>query len=260
MKSKKSTIALISVLSIITISLIFLFVLLLSNNNIIKKYFRFDIKNSSKIILDEKYNLNNLEITVDTSDIEIKYSDDDKIKVVVYGENRNDISINETSESIKIVNKQTKKHFIGISFTNDNIVIYVPKNYDKNIKINSNYGDVSMESLSNSNVTIDLDCGDLELEEAKSVKIKSNYGDININKISEYLDIVSDFGDIEINNINLIKDSKIEANFGDIEINNITGVYIEAKTNLGDLDINNSDRYSDVKLNITNECGDIKIN
>ena len=260
MKNKKSIIALISVLSIITIALIILFIIFLTNGNTLKKYFKFGIKTNSKIICNEKYKLNNIDITTNNSDIEFKYSEDENIKVVVYGEEKENLKVEENLESISIDFKEENTHFFGIDLTTNKIEVYIPRTFDKNINIKSDLGDVKSVDLKNSHIKIDADCGDVKLKKVKSVDVTSKLGDIEIEQISEYLNLDVDCGDIEIDNIILTKNSKIESNLGNIEIDKTNDIYIEAKTDLGDVDVKHSNRYSEVELDVYADCGDIKIN
>lgn len=260
MKSKKGIIALIVTLSIITLLLIGLFVLFLTKGNVLKKYFRFEFKNHSKIILDQKYDANHLDVFTDYGDITIKYSDDDQIRVIAYGKNKNNIQVIEDEKSLKIKNKQGENKFIGFSFTSYDLIIYVPKSYDKNVILNTDYGDIKVIDLENSELKIDVDYGDVEIGNVKSLELESDYGDVEINRISNYLNMNVDYGEIEIDTVNLIKDSKIKSNFGDIEIKQTNDIYIQAKTELGEVNVKQSNRYANIVLDIYADYGDIKVN
>ena len=98
MKNKNWIIALIVSLSIVVFVLIVFFIVLLTNGNSLKKYFKMSVKNSSKIILDKTYLSNNIEIITNNSDIDFKYSNDDNVKIVVYAEKEDELNVSEETD------------------------------------------------------------------------------------------------------------------------------------------------------------------
>ena len=260
MKNKNWIIALIVSLSIVVLILIVFFIVLLTNGNSLKKYFKMSVKNSSKIILDKTYLSNNIEIITNNSDIDFKYSNDDNVKIVVYAEKEDELNVSEETDKIVVNLKDDTKKFFGFNNIGNKIEVYIPKEYDKDITINSNLGDIETVALDNSDVNIDIDCGDVDIASVKSAIIKSNLGDISIGKVSEYINIESDCGDIEIDNALLNKNSTIKSDLGDVEIDRIYGVYVKAKTDVGKVKIKDNDKYSKTTLNITSDIGEVSVN
>ena len=226
----------------------------------LRKYFKISTKNSSKIILDKTYLSNNIEIITNNSDIDFKYSNDDNVKIVVYAEKEDELNVSEETDKIVVNLKDDTKKFFGFNNIGNKIDVYIPKTYDKDIKINSNLGDIEAVALEKSNINIDIDCGDIDIASAKSTIIKSDLGDISIGKVSEYINIESDCGDIEIDNASLIKNSTIKSDLGDVEIDRIYGVYVKAKTDVGKVKIKDNDKYSETTLSITSDVGEVSIN
>ncbi|MBP3635179.1 MAG: DUF4097 family beta strand repeat protein [Bacilli bacterium] len=296
--NKPLIITLICLLSIIVLFFITFLIFALKGGLGGLKNFRFDFndKASTNLLLEKEYdnNFTDIKINVDSSDIEIKRNTNNNIKTMIYGDEdklkKHDV---KNDGGILEVNVENKK-CIGFCFNRKSkLVIYIPENFDKNIIINNNYGDIKVESFNNAKLDIEEDCGDVIIESASEINVKNNYGDIEINnannakveeecgdvkigtvnnlnvrnsygyiiikKINKYLDIKDDCGDIKIDTISLTENSKIVNDYGDIRINNIKDVYIDAKTDLGDVKINNNYHKSDITLKIENDCGDIEI-
>ena len=288
MKNKKHTIALIIFLSILVLLIIGIMIFLMSGK------FKFNFKNGSdELKIEEVYDLNFDEINIitDAGDVYLKNYDDDKVKLLIYNDDDlNEVNINGNILDIDVKNK--KCHF----FCNNKIAkieIYLPNNYENEINIEDNLGNIEVENFEKINVNIknnlgDIDIsnvnnaiikndlgdvninkvnnadikvssGDVNIKEVNDIKIKTNLGDVVVNKINNYLDISNDCGDIKLDKVVLNKDSKIQNSLGDVKINNIKDVYIDGETDLGKVKINNNYRNSDITLEIENNCGDIKV-
>ncbi len=294
MKNKGLIIFLIIIFVIIAVTLtIFMFNLIYGKNKIFK--FSLYKKVSNELVIDKNYEneFKLINVNTDASDIYIKHSDNEKIKVLVYGDKDN-TNINSNNNELTINSKG--KVCIGFCFnrTISKVEIYLPSNYNHNIKVTNKFGDINIAEFLNSNLEINADCGDITIDEANDIKAINNYGDIKIKKvitanlevkagditlrnvdnliahnkygdidiksINNYLQIKADCGDITIDNLDLHKDSYIKNNYGDIEINSTNDLYIEAKTSLGDNKINKNIRDAETILKIENSCGDISVN
>ncbi len=294
MKNKKWIITLIIILSIVMIVLSIFFVGLLQGNFKFNG-FKFGLKISNELILDETYEekFNSIVIDATISEIFIKRNDTENIKAVIYGE-KDYTNVENNLETLNI--KISEKNCIGFCFNQKSarIEIYLPKEYDGKIDIKNNYGDISIDEFLNANIiveedcgdvlilggnivkvdnnygdieigesniaTINEDCGDVSISNINDVTVKNSYGDIKIKSVDSYLYLENDCGDIKLNNINLKKDSYIKNDYGDIEIGNTNEVFIDAKTDLGKVKINNNYHKADIILKIENDCGDIEVN
>ena len=292
MKNRKLIIILIILLSIIMIVLSIFFVDLLRGEF---KGFRIGLQSSNELILDETYEekFNNIVIDATTSVILIKRSNTENMKAVIYGEkDYTDVETNLETLNIKI----SEKNCIGFCFHQKSakIEIYLPEDFNGNIDIKNDYGDISIDEFLNANIDVEEDCGDVKILGGNIVKVDNNYGDIEIGKanvstinedcgdvvisntndvtvknsygdikiesVDNYLHLENDCGDIKLNNINLKKDSYIKDAYGDIEIGNTNEIFIDAKTDLGKVKVKNNYHKSDITLKIENNCGDIEVN
>lgn len=240
-----------------------------------------------------KNEFDKININSDAADIEIKQSQDEKIYLKIYSEKEHyKVENNEIELNIKI--KQKKCGVFCINNKISKVELYLPENYEKEINIENNYGDIKIESFEKANLNIQEDAGDINLEKASiadiknnygdikineinkgtikasagdieinkvnNIDIKNNYGDTKINEINEYVKIDADAGDVKINTLNITKNSNIEINAGDIKINQTNDIYIDAETDLGETKINNNNDKSEITLKIENNLGDIKVN
>ncbi len=291
MKNKKVIITLIILLSIVMVSVSILFINLMKNNF----KFKWNLQVSNQLILDKTYEeaFNKIMIDATTSEIDIKRSQDNKIKTLIYG--KEDTTLVTTDiDTLNI--KSNEKECIGFCFNqkSSKIEIYLPTDYDGKIVIKNDYGDIYIDEFLKADIDIEEDCGDIEIMGSDNIDITSKYGDIDIVKankadieadcgsiaidnidditindkygdikiknVNNYLDLHNSCGDIVIDNVNLKKDSYIEDDFGDIKIDSTNQIFIDGKVDLGDLKINNNYNKADTTLKINNNCGDIKIN
>ena len=258
MKNKKGIITLIIVLTIILVLVSIFFVLLFKNDF---KGFKIGVQTSNELILDKTYEeeFNKIIIDATISEIDIKKSDSNNIKTKIYGE-KDYIDVQTSLDTLNI--KTSEKNCIGICFNQKStkIEIYLPEEYDDNIDIKNDYGDIFIDEFLNANIEVEEDCGDVKISNVNDITIKNSYGDIEIKSVNNYLHLENDCGAIKVNNIDLKKDSYIKDDYGDIEIGNTNQIFIDAKTDLGKVNIKNNYNKSDVTLKIENDCGDIDVN
>ena len=196
--------------------------------------------------------------------------------------------------TLKAYNKIKGSIFIGFG-AHGKVVVKLPKeNNIEEFRIDQKVGDIRIGSFENlngsiynsvgdlridalNNAKIDLSTGDIKIKKINKVEIKHSTGDLDIDSVSELInnsstgdieidnvdykfEITSKTGDVKIINADLKEDSLIDHKTGDIKIRKVTGVYVEATTNVGDTKINNNDRYLEKTLTIKNKTGDIRIN
>lgn len=294
MKNKKAIILLITIMSLLIFALIGLMIFVMNNKfNIgFKRIFSQRIE---ELQIEETYknNYEKININTDAADVYVKQSEDEDIHVKVYSEKEKSRVIdNEIELNIEVEQKKC----VGICINNkiSKVEVYIPENYEKEIKIDNKYGDIEIASFENLKLEIKEDAGDIKIDSANIVNINNNYGDIKIGtikegtikesagditinkvnsidiknnfgdtkitEINEYLKLDADAGDIKINTLNITKDSFIETNAGDIRIENANDIYVDAETDVGSAKINNNNRNAEVTLKIENNVGDIKVN
>lgn len=185
MKNKGLIIFTIILLSITIFLLVLFLVTYLSGGvNFRSGIINFSSK-STNVIYDNQFdleNIKNIEIKQDAGDIIFKETTDDKIKVVVYGEEANDVQVDLNNGNLNI-DYTHKNNFLFINFSFGNvkkdIIIYIPSDYSNEIKIKNDYGKCEMTDLENATVNIDCNAGDVELGKVKNATIKCDLREHN---------------------------------------------------------------------------------
>ena len=264
MKSKDLIILAIVLLSVLAIALTVGFVFLLRGNyNIIN--LRFDFSDSSMELINSKEVqsslINNIDVKLFSTDVELKKSENENIRVELYSNNDNNLRIEVTEDVVKI--EETENREVRIGFNNrKKAIIYVPENYLGEFNLVTTSSDINSEiDLVSNKINIVTTSGDIELNNIGESNIVATSGDVWIGKASKTIDIKSTSGDIDIEELDLKENSKIETTSGDININNNTcNCYIEVETTSGDEYINKYDRKSEIELKIKTISGDISVN
>ena len=294
MKSKKAIALLITLLVLLIISLIGLMIFVM-NNKFNMKFKGIFTQRIEELQIEETYknNYEKININTDAADVYVKQSEDEDIHVKVYSEKEKSRVIdNEIELNIEVEQKKC----VGICINNkvSKVELYIPEDYEKEIKIDNKYGDIEIASFEKLNLEIKEDAGDIKIASANivninnsygdieigtikegtikesagdikidkvnSIDIKNNFGDTKITEVNEYLKIDADAGDVRINTLNITKNSSIETNAGDVRIENTNDIYVDAETDVGSAKVNNNNRNAEITLKIENNVGDIKVN
>ncbi len=294
--NKMGLIILIIFLSTVCVLMTAGFIYLLTNNF---DWSSLDFDYEGKLIDSIEYENDATSLNVDTKSIDVYFEEtsSDKISLEVYSNNKKiDYSFDNENGviTLKAYNKIKGSIFIGFG-AHGKVVVKLPKeNNIEEFRIDQKVGDIRIGSFENlngsiynsvgdlridalNNAKIDLSTGDIKIKKINKVEIKHSTGDLDIDSVSELInnsstgdieidnvdykfEITSKTGDVKITNADLKEDSLIDHKTGDIKIGKVTGVYVEATTNVGDTKINNNDRYLEKTLTIKNKTGDIKIN
>lgn len=238
-------------------------------------------------------NINDINFNLDVDDITFMDSSDEKIKIVEkcnkeLSENER-LQIKHQNNKIDIYrNSKLNINRLDKSFRRE-LIVYLPKSYNKNINVKLSVGDLDFTSDLNLNtLKIYLTTGDIDIDnniKCKSFILEGNTGDASINSLSsnEYgisfntgnIEISSlsgkgyintTTGDLRCNIFDITGNSDFSSSVGDITLNlkKEPNFKINASCDIGDIKTNfkeNSIRESfSNELNIDCGCGDIKIN
>jgi len=293
MKNRGIIMFLIIILTVISISLLFLLGNLLSGKSHFN-FFRGFSKESKELILEETYqgDIPSIIFETDASNIVITSTPSNEMHLKIYGE-KEKTNVKASEESLQIETK-SENHIISFGQTLvSKIELAIPKDYQGEIKIENDYGDVEIASFSLARISIRENCGDIEIASAKevvikndygdtdieqaeivninascgdiklgnigSVKVKTSYGNVKVKEVTNSLDINSSCGDVKIEEVDLKENSKIRSSLGSIKIEKTNDIYINASTSLGDIKIERNNPKAEITLDIKNDCGDVKV-
>jgi len=273
---KKSKTGKLIVLSILALALLSLLVSLLTFNSF--NFFQFST--TSKLLHDEVYSyqgLTKIDVRTISSDVNILNTDEDSIRVVIYGRDNKNISVTTDVNQLKI-DIDNRNVCIGICFSmNDRVDVYVPNNYQNELNIKTTSGDINVGSYKANNFIIKSISGDIIVDASRNLKANSTSGnikvgtannpslssisgDIRIKNATNSLKLKTTSGNVKLGTVYLTKNSTISSISGDITIEKINEVYIDASTLSGDIDIFSNSRKADIVLKIKTTSGDIEIN
>lgn len=211
----------------------------------------FSHNSKNQTVFDESFDADDVsKIFVHSSfgNINIKQSNSDKIKVFTKDGDPQYFSAVSADGVITIENKADKKSranlnsFFGRRSVSSDIDIYIPENCVEKIEINSDFGNVEIDSLNNISLKVDCACGNIEAEYLG--------GDFDLN---------TDMGNVEIDRINITNHSSATSSMGNIDIENTNDIRIDYETSMGDCDVKNNNPSSSITLKAKTSMGDIEI-
>lgn len=264
MRSKGLIIFLIVLLMIIIVALIGFLVLCL-NGTIDFHNFKISLgtRKSDQLIYNETYNIvevNSIDVKQDAGDIIFENTEEDNIRVEIYGENTSDFEVVFNNNELKIdYTKNNKGGFLNFGKVTGDIKVYVPVTFNGNIKIRNDAGEVKTKNLQYANIDVDCDAGNVEIREINKAKIKCDAGNVKIEKILGKCDIKLNCGNLRIEKMEIKENSTIETDMGNVNIEEIKDVHVEGHVDMGKCNISNNNMNSNVILKIDSDMGNITV-
>lgn len=216
--------------------------------------FTFNLDDYDKVELyNEVYSLEDidkLEANIVSTNITIKDSEDENIRVVINGkEKRKDrYGVSNDNKTLKIDERAYSTFCFGFCFYNDEIIVYLPKNFNRNIDIKGTSSDVNIVNSYDSKMDIHTVSGDIKLEDAKTLVVRSTSGDISINNALD-IEVKSTSGEV---NIGSGKKVKVETTSGDINVDEAEELEINSTS--GEVEIGRTGN-----VNISTISGDVSL-
>lgn len=140
--------------------------------------------------------------------------------------------------------------------------VYVPEGRTlKYIDIDIDYGDISLEEAKAENIAIKGDCGDMTFENisAGEISIENSLGDISMYALEyDHLNVEASAGDIK-GELLKSKGLHIENELGDIELQGELSGTTEITAESGDVDIETSLKEADYTVDADIEAGDLSL-
>lgn len=250
---KKFNIFITVFLSTVTICLVCLFVHLAKSDTEVFNFINsdFTISNDKLNTITEKElsleNINNIYFDLNVDNITFIDNTDNNLKIVEKSNKelseKEQIKASQVNDTIKISrNSNQSINSISKSFKRE-LIVYLPKSYNKNLNINLSLGDISLNSdLNLDKLEIYLTTGDVDINKnlnCKTFILEGNTGDFYINYL--YCDnygISLTNGDVDVSNL-----------FGNGYINTTTGnINCHVYDITGDTDFASS--TGDITINI----------
>ena len=219
--------------------------IIVSACSLAKLDFNFESLATQKTISNEHIiadDFSNIKIDVNTSDIEFVRSLNNECKVVAVETEKikHNVTVNNDTLLISVEDNREWYEYIGISFGEKSITVYLPKEHYDSLNIEADTSDLTIpKDFTFGNVEIETDTGDVGM----------------LSNISETLDISTDTGDVKIQEItaqNII----LETDTGRTYLTNVNCNSLVSSGDTGDIGFKNVDAGK--KFSITRSTGDIK--
>ncbi len=222
MNNKSYNIIKISVLVVIAITLTIITVLLLINKNVRSKFF-FDIGGDYELVFSNEYEvseINKLSFDLISADLDVEYSNNDKIKLEIYDKKEKNVSVNITDGVLDVSFSRFKTFCFGFCSISRRAKLYLPKDYNGSFDIKSASGDIFIDDYENISGYIKTISGEVEIRKVDKVNVKTTSGDVTILSANS-VEVISTSGELVLRNI---PDLKFETTSGEIEVSNVNNV------------------------------------
>lgn len=231
----------------------------------------------SHLVLEKDYDVSTfdtIKILSTYSDVRVLNHEASSVKVLIYSSN--DQATSEINKQTLEINKNDRKYgCFGFCSHKEEIVVYLPYDFNKDLFIHTVSGEVDVENFSSLDVEVKTTSGDISVNHASKVSIesisgevfigtvldvllKTVSGDINIHSINKTIQAATTSGEVLIDFLTLEAESFIETVSGDVEIREGTRIYVDAKSTSGNLEIHSQDS-SFIPLKIKTISGDILV-
>lgn len=201
-------------------------------------------------------------ISVNTADIEILPSENDKTRVICTEEVKLLHSVSVNNGVLEISVKDTRKwydHISLFSFENSKIILYLPEGEYGRLKVRGSTGDLfAAKNFTFSGVDALLSTGDTKLlcSAKELIEIEADTGDITIEDISAgELALTVSTGDIAVTNAAVTQDIEINVSTGEAKLQNTTCKSFSSDGSTGDITLENL--VASEKLEIERSTGNI---
>lgn len=191
--------------------------------------------------------IESIEVNSSSYDLTIKPADGNVARVELTGKirpenkiNKLDIVVDKSDSRITIGAKMNNKFFIGSYNYDLNMIVYLPKEYTKDIIVDNSSSDVDIRDMNIRMLNIDLSSGDIEISRCLTEKseIKVSSGDVSVYDLTGEARIKATSGEVDV----------VVAKIGDIDIN----------TSSGDIDLTVPKKEA-FNLNADVSSGDIEL-
>ena len=225
----------------------------------------FGIGVSEKLIEEKEIEtFKELNIEFNSSDVDIKPSEDEKIKIALYSdrEGNHEITLNEEDGTVKVVLNEKKLGFWKRLFNHkvSRILVYLPKDYEGIINIDGNVGDINIDSYQYGILKAKLNVGDIYVDGIKDASVDLDVGSVKVKNAYSHFDIKVNTGNVHMKEVTVLVDSKIDVDVGNVKVEETNDIKVETKVDAGKANVNVNNTEAEIKLNIKVNVGNINVN
>jgi DUF4097 and DUF4098 domain-containing protein YvlB len=170
-------------------------------------------------------------------DVSFNYNFENKTKGLIKKKSKCEVTYEIKDSVLTIRSMKSGNDFvvIGIMYTKESVTFKIPDHIP--IDIQTDYGDISANSLNGCLVQLNTSYGDLDMNKCSgSIALKSNYGDLTLTEVSGKIDAHTDYGDVKGEKIMAKEHCVLRTDYGDVDaqlLNPIQDCTLELKTDFG---------------------------
>ena len=222
----------------------------------------FGIGVSEKLVEEKELdNFKELYIDFNTSNVEIKHSEDNKFKISIYSDREGTHSIIEDVGVVRVVINEKKLKFKERLFNHkiSRVLVYIPKDYEGKININGDVGDIDIDNYQYALLSVKLNVGDVYIDGIKSVDADLDVGNLKIKKTYSDFKLKVNTGDIRIKEATALVDSTINVDVGNVKIEETNDILIKTISDVGKTNVEKNNLASPTILLIEVKVGKIDV-
>jgi hypothetical protein len=170
-------------------------------------------------------------------DISLNYNFENKTKGLIKKKSKCEVTY-EIKDSVLTIRSMKSGNDIvvmGVMYTKEFVTFKIPDHIP--IDIQTDYGDISANSLNGSSVQLNTSYGDLDAKKCSgSIALKSDYGDLTLTELIGKIDAHTDYGDVKGEKIMAKEHCILRTDYGDVDahlLNPIQDITLELKTDFG---------------------------
>jgi hypothetical protein len=170
-------------------------------------------------------------------DVSFNYYFENKTKGLIKKKSKCEVTyeIKDSVLTIRSMKSGNDIVVVGVINTKETVTFKIPD--DIPIDIQTDYGDISANSLNGSSVQLNTSYGDLDAKKCSgSIALKSDYGDLTLTELNGKIDAYTVYGDVKGEKIMAKEHCVLRTDYGDVDahlLNPIQDCKLELKTDFG---------------------------
>lgn len=194
-------------------------------------------------------------LTSEDAQLHLKiWADEDKVRIRESSDLHHDM-LSVTADA----RQQSKISLNHLSVQPVRIELYLPADFDKDLRLESDYGNFEVESFPQLQLHAESAYGNLSLDEAASLEAEMDCGSVRADTIHRYVAAECEMGNIEMEQLLITEASKLVCEMGNIRIGSAPTALVSANTNLGAVDVRPNPAGAAAELVIENDNGSITV-
>ena len=209
-------------------------------------------------------NIDDIDINLNTSNLEFKKAEDDKVKVVCVEKEKvyHTAEVKDNKLTIKQVDdrKWYQKYILNFNFKSTSVTVYLPEASYNDLTIDNDTGKIVInKDFSFANIDLQNDTGDVKIysDVTNNLKATVHTGNVLIDGIkAKNINGKSSTGDFNLKNIEVEEKIELNASTGDVNLNNVKAKDFISKTSTGHAEL--SDTVVENEMRIKTSTGHVR--